>query len=122
MALSKLQSKCRAQCSVALELRQKPWTQPLTTLCQMISLRGTRQTRTLSLMIGQLRCQEGAFYLGWRDQDVEHPEVLLEAVPHKDAPHVHQVAQLEVGLLQRGQVVWRQVRIQVSWHLQQMWT
>ena len=56
-------------------------------------------------------------HLGRRDQDVKHAEVLLEAVAHKDAADVDQVAQLEVGLLQGGEVVGRRRRVQVTRHL-----
>ena len=45
------------------------------------------------------------FYLSWRNQNVEHAEVLLEAMPHKNAANIHQIAQLQVGLLQGGEVM-----------------
>ena len=59
-------------------------------------------------------------HLGGGHEDVQHAEILLEAMPHKDAPDVHQVAQLQVGTLERGQVVQRLRGVQVAGHLGQI--
>lgn len=56
-------------------------------------------------------------HLGRGHDDVEHAEVLLEAVAHKDGARIYQVAQLEVRRLVRGEVVPRQRRVQITRHL-----
>ena len=49
-------------------------------------------------MAKQMACIESPMYLVGRHNNVEHAEVLLEAMADKDAATVHQEAQLEVGL------------------------
>ena len=63
-------------------------------------------------LIGQ-RCG----HLRGGHEDVEHAEVLLEAVADKDGARIDEVAQFEVRRLVRGQVVPRLRRVQVARHL-----
>ena len=49
-----------------------------------------------------------------RHRNVEHAQVGLQAVADQHAAGVHQVAQLQVGALERGQVPPRQRRVQVA--------
>ena len=55
----------------------------------------------------------GVEHLLRRHSHVDHLEVLLEAVPNKDAASVDQLAQLEVGRLHSGDVVRRDGRVEV---------
>ncbi len=55
--------------------------------------------------------------LRWHD-DVDGLEVMTQVMAHKNAARVHQVAQLQVGLLHGGQVVGRHLGIQITRHLQ----
>lgn len=55
-------------------------------------------------------------HLAGRHHNVDHAEVLLQAVPHKHRAAVHQVAQLEVGVLEGGEVVRGAGRVQVARH------
>lgn len=53
-------------------------------------------------------------HLAGRHNYVEHAEVLLEAMAHKNAAAVHQEAQLEVGLPQGDEREWGNARVQVA--------
>lgn len=54
--------------------------------------------------------------LRWHD-DVDGLEVMTQVMAYKDAARVHQVAQLQVGLLHGGQVVGRHLGVQIARHL-----
>ncbi len=54
--------------------------------------------------------------LRWHD-DVYGLKVMTQVMAHKDAARVHQVAQLQVGLLHGGQVVGRHLGVQITRHL-----
>ena len=54
--------------------------------------------------------------LRWHN-DVDGLEVMTQVMAHKDAARVHQVAQLEVGLLHGGQVVGGHLGVQITRHL-----
>ena len=56
----------------------------------------------------------GVEHLLRRHSHVDHLEVLLEAVPNKDAASVDQLAQLEVGRLHRLDVMTRDRRVEVA--------
>ena len=61
-------------------------------------------------------CRSGTDLLR-RHRDVEHAQVGLQAVADQHAAGVHQVAQLQVRALERGQVPPRQRRVQVARNL-----
>lgn len=54
--------------------------------------------------------------LRWHN-DIDGLEVMTQVMAHKDAARVHQVAQLQVGLLHGGQVVGRHLGVQITRHL-----
>lgn len=60
------------------------------------------------------RLPGAARHLLGRHRNVEHAQVGLQAVPDQHAAGVHQVAQLQVRALERGQVPPRQRWVQVA--------
>jgi hypothetical protein len=55
-----------------------------------------------------------ATHLLWWHSKIKHPEVLLEPVAYEHAAGVQQVMQLEVGRLERHQVVLAGAGVQVT--------
>jgi hypothetical protein len=68
----------------------------------------------------QPQLQETTHLLGWHSQ-VEHPEVLLEAMAYEHAACIQQVVQLEVRCLERHQVVLAGAGVEVACSAADTW-